>query len=234
MARLLRLYAPDTPQLLRVRLARPLAGPHDPTPVARLNLIRDWLATEMSRQPVALHGWAILPDHIVLLATPAQPQALPAVVQGMGRRMAARLIHGRVFHERYRATLIDDDWLLLCLTWMESLPVQHSLVDTPARWPWSSAQEHIGQHLNSGLLTDHATYWNLGNTPFARQARYQERLQAGLTEAQSQRIEQALQGQWALGNEEFLARLESRSTRRVAPAPRGRPRKASDDNSVTN
>lgn len=234
MARLPRLYAPGIPQLLRVRLARPLAGTQDPTPVATLDLIRGWLASETVHRPVALHGWAILPDRIVLLATPDQAQALPAVIQGLGRRMAARLVHGRVFHERYRATLIDDDWLLPCLAWTESLPVFHNLVDTPARWPWSSAPEHIGQRLDAGLLSDHTAYWSLGNTPFARQARYQEHLHAGLTESQRQRIERALHGQWALGSEDFLARLKAHSSRRVAPAPRGRPRKSPDENSVTN
>lgn len=233
MARLRRLYAPGVPQLLRVDLARPLAAAHEPTPAERLDLIQHWLVLEVRRQAVALHGWVLLPGGLALLATPATPQALPAVVQGLGRRMAARLVHGRVFQERYRATLVDEAWVPPCLTWLESLPVRQGLVDQPARWPWSSAQDHVGLRLDAGLLTDHPAYWEQGNTPFARQAHHQTALQTGVGESERLRIEQALQGQWALGNNEFLERVASRSSRRVAPAPRGRPRKKPPEEKVT-
>lgn len=234
MARLSRLYAPDVPQLLRVEFLRPLAAAHEATPAARLDLIQDWLGLEIRRQATALHGWVILPDSIVLLATPALPQALPAVMQGLGRRMAARLVHGRVFRERYRGTLVEDAWVLPCLAWLESLPMQRQLVDQPGRWPWSSAQAHLGLRLDTGLLTDHAAYWDLGNTPFARQARHHDTLLTGLAESARLRIEKSLQGQWALGSDEFIDRLRPRSSRRVAPAPRGRPRKSHTEEKVTN
>lgn len=234
MARLPRLYAPDTPQLVQARLARPLAATQQATPSTALDLIHEWLAGEIRRQPVAMHGWAILPDRIILLATPAQPQGLARLVQGLGRQMAACMVHGRVFHERYRSTLVDDAWLTDCLVWAESLAASQGLVDAPACWPWSSAQEHLGLRMDAGLLTDHPAYWGLGNTPFARQARYREMLLTGLTEQASHRIERALLGQWALGPQEFVQRLASRASRRPAPGPRGRPRKTTADNAVTN
>jgi len=234
MARLSRLYAPDTPQLVQARLARPLASAHESTPSAALDLIQEWLAIEIRGQAVALHGWAILLDRIVLLATPAQTHAISRVIQGLGRRISTRMIHGRVFRERYRSTLVDEAWVPACLAWAESLPVRHGLVDTPARWPWSSAQEHVGLRMDAGLLTDHPAYWNMGNTPFARQAHYQSLLRAGASASEMDRIEKALHGQWALGDEGFLSRMAPRSSRRAAPAPRGRPRKQADDNAVTN
>lgn len=227
MARLARLYAPDTPQLVQARLARPLAASHEPAPSAALNLIQTWLAAEIRLHAVALHGWALVLDRIILLATPAQPLALSRVVQGLGRRMAAGLVHGRVFQERYRSTLVEDAWVPVCLAWAESLPVRQGLVDTPARWPWSSAQDHVGLRLDAGLLTDHPAYWQLGNTPFARQAHYRNQLLSGISPAEHSRIERALHGQWALGSDDFLSRLATRGSRRAAPAARGRPRKAS-------
>lgn len=225
MARLARLYAPDTPQLVQARLVRPLASANDATPAQALDLIQQWLVAELARRPVALHGWAILLDRILLLATPAQEDALPRVLQGLGRSMAARMVHGRVFQERYRSALVADEWVIPCLAWLESAPVRDGLVDTPSRWPWSSAQEHTGQRPDSKLVKEHAAYWGLGNTPFARQARYREVLQAGISAGTADRIQACVQGQWALGDEEFLARMGSRASRRAAPAPRGRPRK---------
>ena len=233
MARLARLYAPDTPQLVQARLARPLAPAHEATPTAVLDFIRERLAIELRGRPVALHGWAILLDRIILLATPTQPEALPRVVQGLGRSIASKVTHGRSFHERYRSTLLGDDWVSPCLVWLETLPVHTGLVDAPARWPWSSAQEHVGLRIDTGLLSDHSMYWNLGNTPFARQARYRELLLTGSSEASVARIRAALQSQWALGDEAFIQRVSSRSSRRAVPAPRGRPRKSHADIAVT-
>ncbi|HZH55699.1 hypothetical protein [Yanghanlia caeni] len=233
MARLPRLYAPDTAQLAQARFARPLATPHDPTPSAALDQIRDWLAAEVRAHALAVHGWAIVPDRIVLLATPATPSGLSRVIQGMGRRMATRLTLGRVFEGRYRSALLDAAWVPAGLVWVESLPVQLGYVDVPQRWPWSSAREHVGLRSEGGWMTEHAGYWGLGNTPFARQASHQVRLESGLSEADATRIERAVFGQWALGEAGFMATLSARSNRRVAPAPRGRPRKAPIENTVT-
>lgn len=233
MARLPRLYAPDTPQLVQARLARPLASPHAATPVAALDFIREQLAMELRGRPVSLHGWAILLDRIILLATPAQADALPRVVQGLGRGLAARVIHGRSFHERYRNTLLEDGWINACLVWLETLPMQDGLVDAAACWPWSSAQEHVGLRIDRGLLTHHPTYWNLGNTPFARQARYRDLLHTPLAQDTTARIRAAIQGQWALGNEAFIQRISSRGSRRATPAARGRPRKCAIEVAVT-
>ena len=234
MARLPRLYAPSIPQLAQARFARPLAHASEPTPVAQLDLLKEWLAIECRKHGIALHGWAILLDRIVLLATPQGVHATSRVMQGLGRRMAVSMVHGRVFQERYRAALVDESWIPASLAWIDSLSVRAGLVDTPTRWPWSSAQEHVGLRPDTGLLTEHFAYWNMGNTPFARQAHYQELLLSGLAASDAVRIETAIKGQWALGDEDFCARLSMLGSRRAAPGTRGRPKKAPSTQSVTN
>jgi putative transposase len=243
MARLSRLYAPQIPQLVQAEFAQPLAAISDPTPAATLDQLQHWLRQEAKDHKLALHGWLLLNDRITLLATPPEPQSLSKVIQALGRRMAAGMRHGRVFTGRYRSALIEPGrWVLPTLVWLESLPVHLGYVDHAEYWPWSSVAGHIGKHPGgdpsggdplggtpSGgmpLVTDHNDYWQDGNTPFARQAKYRERLSYGLTPAQRRRIEQALFGQWVLGETDFLAHLQPRASRRIAPAPRGRPRKA--------
>lgn len=230
MARLARLYAPATPQLARVIFADALAQPADPTPADALDHLHDWLLKGVQEHRIALHGWVILPDQLVLLATPPHASALSKTIQGIGRRMAmaqADKRPGPVFTGRYRSALVEPGrWVLPALVWLESLPTRLGHVDTPTRWPWSSAQEHVGQTTpRTALVTDHPDYWQCGNTPFARQANYKDHLQTGLTPATLTRIETALQGQWVLGDEPFLSDISDRASRRVAPAPRGRPRK---------
>src|SRR3546814_4103777 len=152
---------------------------------------------------------------------------MPRFMQAFGRRFASRLRHGRVFAGRYRSALVEPgNWILPALIWLESLPVELGHVDLAQTWPWSSAAGHIGMDVHrNDWLTDHPDYWQGGNTPFARQAAYRALLDHGLGSAQSQRIEQAVFGQWALGESAFLSHLDATASRRLAPAARGRPRK---------
>lgn len=251
MARLPRLYAPRIPQLLEARFARALAPADAPTPEAALNTITTWLAAEAhtfsrptrlpsgSTQPltaavagtnlpaVAMHAWAVLPDRITLLATPGDPRSLSRLMQALGRRMGSGLLRTRVYAGRYHNALLEPGrWVLPAMLWVESLPAQTGLVTTTTQWPWSSAAEHAGQASEfTGFLLDHPDYWHEGDTPFARQAAWRKQLATGLPAVQSLQIEAALHGQWALGEKIFLSHLGRLASRRVSPAPRGRPRK---------
>lgn len=236
MARLPRLYAPQVPQLVQAEFARPLAAVSDPTPSGELDQLLAWLQQDARDYKVAVHGWLLLNDRITLLATPPDAQSLSRLMQSLGRRLAAHMRQGRVYAGRYRSALVEPGhWVLPAMVWMESLPVQLHYVDRAESWPWSSAAAHTGTHAGapagsptgaSGLLSDHVDYWQDGNTPFAREASYRERIMHGLSATQIRRIEQALFGQWVLGEASFLAKLSTLATRRLAPAARGRPRKA--------
>lgn len=255
MARLPRLYAPRIPQLVQARLARPLALAGEPAPAASLDRIRGWLAeAAQDTAPLAMHAWAILPDAITLLATPGNEQILSSVMQTLGRRLGSGMLRARVYSGRYHNALLEPGrWVLPAMLWVETLAVTNGHVGQATQWPWSSAAEHSGlvdgssQHSGpangspqySGLadrslqhsapggptLSDHADYWNTGDTPFARQAAWRQRLATGIGQSQRSQIEAALHGQWALGEKIFLTHLGRLASRRVTPAPRGRPRK---------
>ncbi|WP_249278908.1 hypothetical protein [Bordetella genomosp. 5] len=228
MARLPRLYAPGLPQLVQANFVQSLAAPSQPAPGDILNQLAGWLGESAQRHKVAVHGWVLANDRILLLATPADEEGLPRLMQTLGRNLAARLRGGRVFAGRYRSALLEPGvWVLPALVWLETYPVRSGASVDPDSWPWSSAASHTG---NTSVpptqwQSDHADYWACGNTPFDRQANYRKRLQDGLSRDQSQRIEQAVSGQWALGGTEFIASLAHTASRRVAPGQRGRPRK---------
>ncbi|HEX2517977.1 MAG TPA: hypothetical protein VHK04_00330 [Castellaniella sp.] len=249
MARLPRLYAPRIPQLVQARLARPLALPGEPAPATSLDRIQGWLAEAVQdTAPLSMHAWAILPDAITLLATPGTEQILSRVMQALGRRLGSGMLRARVYSGRYHNALLEPGrWVLPAMLWVETLAVANGHVGQATQWPWSSAAEHSGlagsfgpgggsglasgsvpdgsPSPNSPILTDHADYWQIGDTPFARQATWRLRLAGGIGQAQRTQIEAALHGQWALGEKIFLAHLGRLASRRVTPAPRGRPRK---------
>ncbi|QIM48001.1 hypothetical protein G9Q38_01810 [Pusillimonas sp. DMV24BSW_D] len=227
MARLARLYAPNTPQLVQAYFVEALAGADEPTPVEPLDMLSDWLRNCAHEHHVVVHGWALLTDRLVFLATPTQRPGIARLMQAIGRRYATRLKTGRVFEGRYRSALVQPgNWVLPVLVWLDTQPVQRGLVDHAENWPWSSAAYHTGLNLKPHTwATDHPDYWELGNTPFERQATFRNQLNKGLSASQRQHIEKALFGQWALGDDTFLNNLAPIVSRRITPAKRGRPRK---------
>lgn len=194
---------------------------------ALFDRVAGWLADEARMHGVALHGWTLAPDQLLLLATPAGPNGLAGLLQAIGRRLAAQLRSGPVFQGRYRSTLVEPGaWVLPAQAWVETLPLRLSLTDDAEQWRWSSAAAHMGG-ATQPFLHDHGDYWAYGNTPFDRQAKYRRYILAGLSAREADAIGRALQGQWALGSTSFLEMLGGgAASRRPVAAKRGRPRKA--------
>ena len=108
------------------------------------------------------------------------------------------------------------------MVYIDLNPVRAGLVGDPARYPWSSHARYVGLRADK-LVTPHALYWQLGNTPFSRDAAYQELVRSGLSAQQQQALtDSALRG-WALGETDYVADLQRRTERRVSKAKPGRP-----------
>lgn len=186
---------------------------------------------------VTVHAYAVLPDRFLLLATPARAGGLSLFMQAVGRRYVAGFNrrHGRrggLWAGRYRATVIEPArYLLDAMVFIELASWRMGLVDSPvAAGPVmsSSLAHHLGQRADP-LVLDHAVFWTLGNTPFEREAAWKRRLEDGQGAPLVSRLAEAAHSGWALGEASFLASLQAQSDRRVAPKPRGRPRKSVGD-----
>jgi putative transposase len=73
------------------------------------------------------------------------------------------------------------------------------------------------------LVSAHPQAWALGNTPFAREARYTELVQAGVDGANQAALTDAALRGWALGDAGFVANLQKLTPRRVSKGQAGRP-----------
>jgi putative transposase len=179
---------------------------------------------------LALHAYALLPRHFLLLATPQTPDGLSRAMQSLGRSYVAGFNrrHGRtgtLWQGRFRATVLDADaYLVTAMTYVELEPVHSGEVAQPEDWTWSSVAHHLGRSRDP-LITDHPLFWRLGNTPFEREAAYRARLEEGLTTRQAQALRDAAHKGWALGSGAFLDGLRARTERPVTARKRGRPRK---------
>lgn len=189
-----------------------------------------WLREAARQFRVAVHAYVLMPTHLHLLASPQDSVGLARMMQWVGRHYvpyfnAKYQRAGTLWQGRYKATVIDAErYFLPCSRYIELNPVRSGLVATPADHPWSSFAHHVGTKPDP-VITDHAIYWALGNTPFEREAAYQRLMEQrpGIDET-SALTEATLKG-WPLGSDKFKALLEKQTNRRASPAKRGRPAK---------
>jgi len=182
---------------------------------------------------VAIHAYVLMSNHFHLLVTPQSSDGLPQMMQAVGRRYVryfndSQQRSGTLWEGRYRSTLIQTDrYLLACMAYIDLNPVRAGLVAQAADYPWSSHGHYIGRRADK-LVTPHPLVWELGNTPFAREAAYAELVQAGVNPVQQTALTDATLSGWALGEPDFVADLQKRTQRRVVKGQAGRPHAASN------
>ncbi len=190
-----------------------------------LNLLAEY-ATSCQ---VAVHAYVLMDNHLHLLLTPATGDGIPRLMQAVGRRYVRHFNDrqqrtGTLWEGRYRSTLIQtESYLLTCMVYMDLNPVRAGMVGEAREHPWSSHRHYIGQ-TSDRLITPHPLYWDLGNTPFAREAAYAEMVRAGITKGQEDALTQSTLRGWALGDAPFLAALTQQTDRRLTPGNAGRPK----------
>jgi putative transposase len=225
MARLPRLVVPHQPHHI-------LQSGHDGQPIFRdgddYARFLAWLKESAKEFKVAIHAYALMPDHMHLLATPATPNGLAQAMQRVGRYYVPWFNSkygrsGSLFQGRFKTALVDAaSFLLPCSRYIELNPVRSALCGEPEGYAWSSYRHHAGIEANA-MITDHAVYWALGNTPFQREAAYIEHVRQGIGSKELALINAATLKGWPLGSDAFKSALQAKEKRQVLQAKRGRP-----------
>jgi len=191
-------------------------------------VLLDALSDHARRHRVAINAYVLMDNHFHLLLTPETADGVPLMMQAVGRSYVRYFndLHrrtGTLWEGRYKSTLIQTErYLLACMIYLDLNPLRAGVVSDPRQYAWSSHRHFIGQ-TQDRRVTPHPMYWSLGNTPFAREAAYTEMVRAGLDAPSERAITNATLRGWALGDSHFLAELQKKTERRIAPAPRGRP-----------
>lgn len=194
----------------------------------------DCLRMAAREHELAVHAYALRPNHIHLVATPKGPDSLSLAMQAVGRRYARHFNRvasrtGTLWEGRFRSAVIEPEtWLLPAMLYIEGNALRAGEVMTPDADRWSSFRHHAGIEA-SPLVSDHSVYWELGNTPFERQMNYRTLTAEGLSGNTLATLRKHAHSGWPLGSDAFLAQLERHAMRRVQPLPKGRPRRATDD-----
>jgi len=181
------------------------------------------------KHQTAVHAYVFMTNHVHLLVTGKTPDSLGKVIQTMGRRYVAYFNYlyrrtGTLWEGRFKSSVVQTErYFLACQRYIEMNPVRAGLVERPADFFWSSFMANrIGRP--DDLVTPHSLYLEMGRTPDSRHAAY-ARLFEGEMGGDDKTIRDALQQGWAVGDQEFCERLGHTTGRRLAPRPRGRPRK---------
>ncbi|NCN98014.1 MAG: transposase [Rhodoferax sp.] len=195
---------------------------------ADYRLLLDLLEENAKKFGVTVHAYVLMSNHFHLLATPQTAEGLPKMMQAVGRSYVryfndTQKRSGTLWEGRYKSTLIQTDrYLLACMVYIDLNPVRAGLVSQPQDYPWSSHLHYRGVR-SDRLITPHTLYWELGNTPFAREAAYADLVHAGINPVQQTALTDATLRGWALGEPDFVADLQKRTQRRVAKTGAGRP-----------
>ncbi len=175
-----------------------------------------------------LHGYALLPNRVQLLVTPATPTGVSQMMQSLGRRYVQYFNRryarsGTLWDGRYKSCLIEPGEPLLSVHhYVDTLPAQTGVVSDPADYPWSSLRQHVGQV--PCWLAEHDSYRALGADEQARAAAYAERLSKPLSREILRDINVNVTQGSVYGSESFRDQIARRSGLKVRPRPRGRPR----------
>lgn len=202
---------------------------HDDTDRA---LYLDALREVAGSSAVAVHAYALLDNSVLLLASPRDAADLGKLMQRVNRRYVPAFHRrhggsGALWAGRFQAAAIDPErYLLRCILLIEQSAVRAGVARHPTEWAWSSARHRTGRGA-SPVITEHAAWWQTGNTPFEREAKHDTALQQMLPDDEVAELLGAARGGWPVGSAKFLETAAQGSELPVQARPRGRPRRAS-------
>ena len=189
----------------------------------------DWLKGAADKIRCEIHAYVLMSNHVHLLVTPGTPDALPRLMQSLGQRYV-RFINathqrtGTLWEGCYKAGLVDSERYLLSLyRYIELNPVRANMVPDPADYRWSSYRCHALGEPND-IVVDHPLYNALGASPEERRLAYRELFRSYIDDRLLGVIRASVNQCGVLGSERFKDEIGAVVSRRVRPAPRGRPR----------
>ncbi len=156
----------------------------------------------------ALHAFVLMPNHVHLLASPADTSAPPALMKRVDQRYVQYINrryrrYGTLWQGRYRSSLVDtEDYFMVCQRYIELNPVRAGLVTHPVDYDWSSYRVHAhGEH--SDIVVPHDLYNAIAPEKHRREASYRALFSDGLPPALLDQVRQATTSNGICGSAQF-------------------------------
>jgi putative transposase len=107
------------------------------------------LLTEHARAvSVGIWAWCLMPNHVHLMLTPPNSDALRGCLADAHRRYSSMVNaregwRGYLWQGRFASFPMDERHMMACARYIELNPVRARLADRPEDWRWSSARAHL-------------------------------------------------------------------------------------------
>lgn len=181
----------------------------------------------------AIHAYVLMTNHVHLLVTPTQPEAISLVMRDLGRSYVQYVNFtyrrsGTLWEGRFKSILVDAQrYFLTCCRYIELNPVRAGIVARVEEYRWSS---HCFYALGRQdlLLSAHEEYEALGSNEAERQQAYRHLFSSHLDQKAFGEIRNAVNLGWPLGSERFKDQIEAALQRAARPPKRGRPSQQAD------
>lgn len=128
----------------------------------------DLLHEHIHRFNVKLAAYCLMPNHIHLIAIPAEDSNLAKAI-GETHRKYTRMINfrenwrGYLWQGRFRSYLLDEHYLLTATKYILLNPVKANIVEKPWDYSWSSARHHLkiktNKFIDDSLLCSLINEW---------------------------------------------------------------------------
>ena len=182
-------------------------------------LYRALLAEAADRAGAGIWADCLMPNHVHIILTPADPDGLRRTFADLHRRYTAHINArnrwtGHLWQGRFGSVAMDETHLFAAIRYVSLNPVRARLAAQARDWPWSSVRAHLAGRDDGVVkigpvlerIEDFAAF--LGR-PFDEEAAY-----AALR--RSETIGRPL------GSDDWIERLEREHARKLAPGRRGR------------
>jgi putative transposase len=183
------------------------------------------------QENVDIHSYVLMTNHVHLLVTPHDRDAVSLVMQRVGR------IYVSEFNSRYRRSgtlwegrfkacnVASDQYALACSRYIEMNPVRAQMVEYPAAYRWSSFRHNAGFE-STAPLSFHPAYEGLGRSPAERAGAYRRLFVDKQGTQMVPEIRACLQTGTPFGNDRFRDEIEAALGAKVGQSRRGRPARA--------
>jgi putative transposase len=157
----------------------------------------------------SVHAYALMPNHVHILASPAETSSPARMMKNVGERYVKYVNRrynrfGTLWQGRYRSCLVDDEqYFLVCQRYIELNPVRAAMVSQPIDYDWSSFRANAyGVH--DSIITPHIIYVRLGTVEMERQASYRALFQEAIPETLLDQVRHATNRNAAFGSPSFV------------------------------
>ncbi len=192
------------------------------------------LSKAKERYSCIIHSYALMTNHVHVLATPETRESISQMMQYVGRQYVPYVNQkyqrtGTLWEGRFKATIVESaEYLLACYRYIEMNPVRAGIVEHPAEYRWSSYGKNALLKGNP-LVNEHSGYLALGSTAEQRASKYRSLFELEVSDAELANIRSHTLSGTPLGNDKFRTQIETALETSTGKVKRGRPKKRVTD-----